>query len=426
VGRPAAGALRFYGSRIVAVAFLVDFIAVGFFFYSFGIYYPAIDADFPGGSVWVAAGLSVSNAVSGFFAPFVGRALDRFPIRRIMLLGAVVVSAGFGLLSLTTTLWQYYLVLGTFFSFGLGMMGGLASTKLVANWYVARRGTALGIATMGVSLSGLVMPHVANWLVSELGWRGGFQVYALGILVVVVPAVAWVVVTRPEDIGQRTDGDDDAMAADPNGPPERVWSTGEILRSAHFWLIALPFALTFSALSAILIHIVPYAADLGIDSSRAALVLSVAAGGGVVGKLAFGRLVDRFDPRVAVLASFGTQVVGLVAIMNAGEYAALLAGSVLFGFGMGGVVPLQGALAGAAFGRLSFGEVMGLMRPVQVPLHAVGIPLAAMIHDFTGSFQPAWWIFLGVYAASGLIIAGLRLPRPPKPAPLSGDEPGLV
>ena len=407
---------------MVGVAFLVDFIAVGFFFYSFGVFYPAIDADLEGSSLLVAAGISVSNAVSGFFAPFIGRALDRHSLKRVMLLGAVVVSAGFLCLSRISSYWQYYLVLGSFFAFGLGLMGGMASSKLVANWFIQKRGTALGVATMGVSLSGLVMPTVATWLVSEVGWRGGFAVYSAGILVIVLPVVAWLVVTRPEDVGQRPDGESLEQQIAREAEPEVYWRTRDVLRSRNFWFIALPFAAVFSSLSAILIHVVPYAGDLGITGYRAGWVLSISAGVGVLGKLVFGRLIDRWDPRFAVWTSFGTQIVGLLLLMRAESYSGLVLGAVVFGFGMGGVVPLQGALCGMAFGRLSFGEVMGLMRPVQVPLHALGIPLAAWIHDTTGSFDLAFQIFVGVYAASAAAIALLRIPaRTP-----SGGEPRLA
>jgi MFS family permease len=405
---------RFAGWRMVRVAFLVDFIAVGFFFYSFGIFYPAIAAEFGEGFSRVAAGLAISNFVSGIFGPFVGRALDRRSIKQMMLVGALVVSAGFACLSQTTALWQYYLVLGSFFSFGLSMMGGMASSKLVANWFERQRGKALGIATMGVSFSGLVMPTVATWLRDEWGWRDGFLVYSVGILVIVVPVVALFVVTRPEDLGQRPDG---SLEGDPDPidtPEDRIWSTSEILRSPNFWLIALPFALVFSALSAILVHLAPHAEDLGFGGYQPGWVLSACAGAGVLGKIFFGWLIDRGDPRFAVLTSFTTQILGLALIMNASTYAALLAGGIVFGLGMGGVVPLQGAVSSKAFGRFSFGSVMGLMRPVQVPMHAVGIPLAAWIHDTTGSFELAFWIFLGVYALSCALIAGLRM-RPTDP-----------
>jgi MFS family permease len=412
---PAARA-AFRGWQMVGVAFLVDFIAVGFFFYSFGIYYPAIDAELAGSSVWVAAGISVSNLVSGLFAPFIGRALDRHELKRVMLLGALIVSAGFFVLSRITAYWQYYLVLGSFFAFGLGMMGGMASAKLVANWFAVKRGTALGVATMGVSLSGLVMPTVATWLVAELGWRGGFVVYSVGILLIVVPLVSFFVVTRPEDLGQHPDGDGGEEGGGRDVAPEAFWRTRDILRARNFWFIALPFAAVFSSLSAILIHIVPYASDLGITGYRPGFVLSFSAGAGVLGKLVFGRLVDRWDARFAVWASFGTQIVGLWLLLQGAGYASLVLAAVVFGFGMGGVVPLQGALSGLAFGRLSFGEVMGLMRPVQVPLHALGIPLAAWIHDTTGSFELAFQIFLGVYVVSCALIALLELPERPRSA----------
>jgi MFS family permease len=412
---------RFDGWRMVRVAFLVDFIAVGFFFYSFGIFYPYIDADFEGSSVGVAAGISVANFVGGAFAPFIGRALDRYPIKRIMIAGALAVSLGFACLSRTTTYLQYYLVLGTLFAFGLGMMGGMASAKLVANWFVLRRGMALGIATMGVSLSGLVMPPVATWLVSELGWRGGFLVYAGGILAIVVPVVALFVVSRPEDLGQHPDGADrDLLSA--GASTERSWNAGQLLRARNFWLIAIPFAMVFSSLSAILIHLPRYAADLGIEGYHAAWVLSMAAGAGVLGKVVFGRLVDATDPRVAVFASFGAQIAGILVIMQGGGYAELLSGSAIFGFGMGGIVPLQGALTGRAFGRISFGEVMGWMRPVQMPIHALGIPLAAWIRDTTGSFDLMWQIFLWVYVAGAIIFGALRL----APETRSDGETGLA
>jgi MFS family permease len=417
-----APAAAFFGWRMVGVAFLVDFIAVGFFFYSFGIYYPAIDAEFPGGSAWVAMGIAVSNLLSGVFAPFAGRALDALPLRRVMLVGAAIVASGFGLLSLVRELWQYYLVLGTFFALGLGLMGGMASTKLVANWFEAGRGRALGIANTGISLSGLLMPTVATWLVAELGWRGGLRVYALGILCIVVPLVAALVVTRPEDVGQRPDGGARLEPGALPSVPDPIWTAGAILRAPRFWLIALPFALTFSALSSILIHLAPRAIDLGLDGYRPARVLSAAAGAGVIGKLGFGWLIDRFEPRVAVLTSFLAQAVGLALVMQADGYASLAAGAAVFGLGMGGAVPLQGAIIGQAFGRLSFGTAAGLMRPFQVPIHALGIPFAARVRDATGSFDPAFAVFLGAYAVSALVFAGLRLREPGR----SGSETGLA
>jgi MFS family permease len=359
--------------------------------------------------------MMVTGAVGGALAPFMGRALDRYPIKHIMVMGAVVLSIAFALLSRVTAIWQYYLVLGTFFAFGMSMMGGLATAKLVANWFQARRGTALGIAGVGISLSGFVMPPVAAWLVSELGWRGGFLVYAVGTFAIVVPVVGLFVVNRPEDMGLRPDGAAPQPEASDEASADVSWNTRQILASRNFWAIAFPFAMSFTSLSAILIHLVPHATDTGIPMARAAWVLSFAAGAGAVGKLVFGRLVDLVEARLAVWASLGTQLAGLLMIMRDPGYSGLVAGAVVFGFGMGGVVPLQGAVTGLAFGRASFGKVLGLMRPVQFLIQPIGVPLAGWIYDSTGGYDLAWKFFCGVYIVAGLLIAALSVRRGPRP-----------
>jgi MFS family permease len=253
------------------------------------------------------------------------------------------------------------------------------------------------------------MPGVAAWLIATLGWRGGFQVYAALTVAIVVPLVAALVVNRPEDLGLRPDG-----GAPPQDPPspsasqDLHWRTAELLRNRNFWAIALPFALAFSSLSAVLIHLIPYADDLGIASDRGWVILSAAAGAGALGKPTFGYLADRVDARIAIWASLGGQLLGISLFMRGGGFDSLLAAALVFGFSMGGVVPLQGAVTAQSFGRLSFGKAMGLLRPVQIPIHMLGVPLAGWIFDTTGSYDLAFEIFAGFYVVGILCVGALR------------------
>jgi MFS family permease len=416
---------RFFGWRMVAVAFVVEFIAVGFYFYSFGVYLKAIAAALSSSRLEVSLGMTVSGAVGALIAPFMGRALDRYSIKRIMLMGAVVLSAAFALLSRVTSIWQFYLVLGAVFAFGMSMMGGLATGKLVTNWFHVRRGVALGVAAVGISLSGITMPLVAAWLLTEYGWRGGFLVYAVCTLAVVAPVATLFVVNRPEDVGQRPDGAVPQPEASDTASAEVPWSTRQILTSRNFWVIALAFAMSFSSLSAILTHIISHATDIGIPGPRAALLVSFSAGAGGLSRLVFGWLVDRAGPRLAVWTSLGTQLAGLLIIMQDPGYAGLVAGTLIFGFGVGGVLPLHGAVTGLGFGRLSFGTAMGLMRPVQFTIGLIGVPLAGWIFDTTGSYDLAWKFFCGVYVVASLLIAALsvrRAPSSPTASSSSGSQ----
>jgi MFS family permease len=120
----------FYGWKIVAVVFVVDFVAVGFFFYSYGVFLKPIAAELAGSRFGASMGISVSTAVGALAAPFVGRALDRMSIKRIVIAGAISIGIGFFPLSRITEIWQFYLTMGTFLGFGMSMMAGLASGKL--------------------------------------------------------------------------------------------------------------------------------------------------------------------------------------------------------------------------------------------------------------------------------------------------------
>jgi MFS family permease len=426
----------FYGWKIVGITFLTHFISVGFIFYSYGAFFKALAGEFGGSRLGVAVGLAIMNVVAGLISPFLGRAIDRGSVRVIMCVGAVLMAIGFVLLSRIAALWQFYTLLGTVLAFGSAMLGALAGSTLVARWFVARRGTALGIATMGISLSGLAMAPAATQLIATIGWRSSYLVYGI-VTFVVVPAVWWLVVDRPEDLGLRPDGvpshgppsDPDApmqgAPVDPMLDPGAAIPGGALatLRVPNFWVIGMVVALNFTANGAVLTHIIPHATDIGYSALSASLVLSAMAGTGVVGKVLFGWVADRIEKRVATGIAIGLQGAGVFLILNVTGYVPLLCAGAVFGLGMGGIVPLWGALIGASFGRQVFGRVMGLMSPVMIPVMSVGIPYAGWIFDRTGSYAIAFRTFVGVYALAAVVLAALRIPEvEPGSVPLTAHE----
>jgi cyanate permease len=113
-------------------------------------------------------------------------------------------------------------------------------------------------------------------------------------------------------------------------------------------------------------------------------------------------------PRAAIGASFASQLAGVLILLLGASYASAVAAGLVFGFGMGGVVPLQGAVMGFAFGRLSYAKAMGLIRPVQLPIAALGNPLAGWIYDVTGSYTLAFQIFTAMYVVATVAVLAIR------------------
>ncbi|MGI9326811.1 MAG: MFS transporter [Pseudomonadales bacterium] len=401
---------RFLGWRMVMVAFFVDFVAVGFFFYSYGVFFKAMAAEFGDSRLGVALGLTLSQSVGALLAPLLGRALDRLPLRLIIGAGATSMSLGFLGLSQVTSQLQFYLVLAVFIGFGAGAMGGLATAKLIANWFERRRGTALGIAATGISLSGVVMPLITAAIIEAYGWRQGFLAYGLFTACIVVPVVLKWVISKPEDVGLLPDGQLPKPAVPAVSP---IAPAGRILRTPDYWILALGLALLMCCMSATLTHMVPRLTDAGYSLKQASLMMSLCAGFGVLGKLAIGWLADRWSGRKAFWLATLFQALGQLGMFQLHSAAWFALGAAFFGFGMGGVVPLQGALVGRLFGRERFGRVLGLMRPTMLPIQIVGVPIAGAVYDATGSYDPAFAATFALYAFAALAIYPLRAGRQP-------------
>ncbi|NCF45241.1 MAG: MFS transporter [Proteobacteria bacterium] len=401
---------------MVLVAFCIDFVAVGFFFYSYGVFFKAIAEDFGGSRLGVAIGLTVTNAVGAIAAPYVGRALDKYPLRNVMGLGAISMALGFLGLSYVQNELQFYLVLGLFIGFGASSMGNLATSKLVANWFDKRRGTALGIAAAGVSLSGVIMPYISAELIGNFGWRAGFLVYSAFTFFVVVPLIFRFVISRPEDVGMRPDGampllsdvDTSAHANVQIAPPKMRLL--ELFKQHNFRMIVLTFSLLFCCMSATLTHMIPRLTDFGYSLVEASLVMSVCAGFGVLGKLSFGWLSDRLSVRKVMAIVIFMQFSGQYLMFSSLDYLTFAIGASMFGYGVGGVVPMHGAVVGKTFGRDRFGAVLGLMRPAMFPIQILGVPFAGWIFDVTGSYDTAFQVFLGLYFLAALAVSFYRQP----------------
>ena len=403
---------RYYGWRIVAVAFIADFVGVGFFFYSYGVFFKSLANEFNSSRFGMSLGLPLANLVGAMIAPFLGQLLDRYSIRRVMIAGAILTSMGFAASSFITSLWQYYLVVGSFIAIGTSAMGNMASATLVANWFIQRRGTALGIATVGISLSGLVMPPLATWLIEIVGWRASFQIYAVATALIVIAPVAMLVFNSPEDIGLHPDAASGPSEEEDTSSLDHSVTQRGLLRDSRFWLLSITFGIGIGCLSAILTHLVPALTDQGFSAYWAATALSIAASCGIAGKFLFGWLVDRLDPRIALWSCFGLQLIGVLLLTKPTTQIVQLGAAGIFGLGMGGVIPLQGSLIGIVFGRHAFGRAMGLLRPVQTPLAAMGVPLAGWLFDQQGNYQVAFLIFAAAYLCGMILITRLKLPKP--------------
>jgi MFS family permease len=399
----------YYGWNILGVGMLFQAVIFGIGFFCFTFYVAPWRAEFGSSRGDILAILVVVQVVMGAAAPFAGRAMDQLSIRSLIIVGSACFAGALALSAFATALWQIGLTYAVLFVTGALLAGPLAAQTLAAKWFFGRRGTAIGLASVGTSLGGFILPVLVTYLLATVGWRQANLLLAAMVIVTVIPIVWLVVRNTPQDKGV-TPEPDTQLPTGMSAPSFPSWTTLKILKQRAFWVPVLAFTPMMAAMGAAQQNFAPYTADLGIDAQATSYLVSLMAVVMVAGKIFFGALADRWDHRYLYGLAVGVLVATLAFMTLEPSYLQLLIISAMLGFAAGGFLPLLGAIVGSRFGPAAFGQVMGLLGPFTT-LAAVGPWIAGYLRDSQGSYDVAWQIFMLVLIPAAFTII-LLTPRP--------------
>ncbi len=407
----------FYGWWIVAAALVGQFTWMGVGPAVVGVFLRPMVDDL-GWQVWqftLATSIAaVTGALSGIVA---GEVVDRHGPRPLMLLGAAVTTVCFLGMSIQSELWIFLALYAITGFAGWTLFGALVVNAAVSKWFIARRGWALAIGSIGVSLAGMISPVTVTFIVDTWDWRVGYAALGAFVMLAIVPA-ALMMRRTPEDHGMSPDGDggDDAVPASTSPPRMEPPSLtrSQALRTSSFWLLTLGFALNYTAMTVILIHAIPFTTEAGFSRAIAASALAVNGVGNLASKAFWGYGLQRFEARLLPATAYTISSIGVALIIAAGvtgHWALLFPGFFLYGFGFGGTIPLSEFLWARYFGRAHIGAIRGIGNPIAVVGTGIGPVLAGAWFDLTGTYYPAFIAAIAVYMTAAVIIGISRDPR---------------
>lgn len=420
----------YYGWYIVGAAFIANFMSVGTGFYAFNAFMePLCDAY-----GWTRTQVNMALVIGtpfGFLGQFIyGTLVMRLGVKKLMVAGSLVGGVAFMLLFQTSSLWLFYFFYVLLF-IGNGAYGGIVANSAVNNWFVKKRGKALGIATSGISLSGAVLPVIAMALVLRMGMTGA--AICIGVAVIVFAPLFWlVVVDWPEERGLAPDGDaGETTAPDMESGPlpappinvtgpvavplsncplgRRSWTPGRLIRVPAFWQLGLSYAMVMMGVVGVMSQLKPRFVDVGFSDSTAMTLMAVTALFGAIGKYTWGMLCDSISPTRVVSAIMVANGIGLVAALAANSTVAVGVFIFLFGFAMGGVMATYPIIIAELFGRESFASVFRFMA-VFLVIQMAGFVIAGLSFDLTGSYNTAYMLFIALDVAAAAIVLSVKRP----------------
>jgi sugar phosphate permease len=411
----------FYGWRIVAASFVLLFLFAGAGFYSFSIFIKPLEDDFGWPRASIALTMSIYFIIGGCAGPVIGKLIQAYGEKRIMLVSAVGAGLCYMLVSLTRSLGYFYSVYAFLALMSCGM-GVLPVSSLLARWFERRRGTATGLAMVGISAGGLILAPAVGRITTYMGWKASYIFIGLLVWILAIPLVLFVIKENPSELGLDSDGEaaninDDQQVSHNTVAPlspdsNREWTVDEMFHSRAFWWIAVSFFLAPMAQMGVLQHQVPIIVDKGISQATAAAALGLIAGIGGLGKISFGRISEMLPFQWAIVLCFGLQALAVFILLHFQSFAVVWIYVFIFGFAMGGLVVLMPLTVGQFFGLGGFGVILGSIWMVNALGGALGTYSAGLIYDIFGDYQLALYFFIIAYITAIIAIFMAGKPDP--------------
>jgi MFS family permease len=407
----------FYGWFIVGILFFISIIDGGFT-YIFSAFLKPLSEEFGWSRAETSFALSLYLLIAGLVLPLWGWLVDRAGVRIVYLLSALIDGIALLLLSYVQSLAAFY-VLYLFLGVGLAGIGPMTVGKVVTQWFVAKRGRAMGIALVGAGMGGLVLVPLAGFLIAEFSWRTAYQVLAVLSLGGMLPLVWFFVTNTPEEKGLVPLGQDSppenstaTLAEIDQGPGD--WTLKEALHTPTFWLLGVAFCFGLMAASAIVAHQVALLQDAGLTLELASTIAGVVLGMTMGGRFLVGWASERIPhPHYILLFCLIIQAVGVGMLLGLSSlgFGVLVIFVPLFGLGYGGLIVLWPLVVSHDFGLRSFGAIAGVLGTVLLCFGGgLGPVIGGAIYDSTGSYQ---WVF--ILSVVALLVGGGAALLAPEP-----------
>jgi predicted MFS family arabinose efflux permease len=385
------------GWKVVAVSLVAYVFGSAGIFFAFGLFLKPLSSEFHWSREAISGFTSISGVMFAGASPLVGRLADRFGVRRVILICAVLAAITYGSQSLLTRhLWHYYALA---FLWGPVTAGTTALTfgKVISNWFDRSRGLALSILACGSGLGGVVIPPFAQSLISHYGWREAYFLLGLSMLTVgTIPVALILKDAPPTKITEITSsaGETSAVARVP-----RL----QVFRSYTFLTLIAVVAIVGISYGGVLTHLIPMLTDRGITAAAAARLLSLLGGSAIAGHLLIGFCFDRFPAARVAALTLALSGLGIGVIAVAQSRVVLALATLLLGAALGADTDMLPYLVSRYFALKSYGEFLGYFFATGTLGLAGGALFMGRVFDVYHSYV----VMTNIIAAASIVAATL-------------------
>ncbi|RJP18575.1 MAG: MFS transporter [Candidatus Abyssobacteria bacterium SURF_5] len=392
--------------QILSASFLCMSVAAGIGWFVFPVYMTTIEEELGTSRALISLAVVLWAMVGAAFSPVAGGWIDKYGARRVIVAGTLVQIAGTLLLARITSLWQLYVL------FIVAALASTANTTIPVSIVISRRfdsnrGTAMGIAMLGMGVGGLVMPIIANVFLEGYGWRGGYNIFAFILMGLLAPIFLWM---RP--------GQDERLATDGGSPIDtpaggttktlRSLTAAEAVRTRTFWFLGSGDFLIGITFTSVTVHMVAFSTAAGISQAAATTAYGVFLAVNSLGIILFGTAADKIKIKWMMVIAYGAAAVAWIFLFRLPALVPLYVFAIIFGVTGGGRTALWPLALGQCFGVAHLGSVLGWLNIPFMIGNAVGPYMAGYIFDASNSYRLLFLFCIGFSLVAAVFISRMR------------------
>ncbi len=335
---------------------------------------------------------TTASAVAMFWA---GALTDRFRVR--LLAWVVLPGLAISCFYMAFNLWVPGLVIGVFLLrfFGQGMTYQLASVAM-ARWFVARRGLALSLSSMGIAVGTAALPVVCAILLGWMNWQSIWV--AAGILTLFIFPGLLFLLSR-----ERTP-QSHAEEAEAVGMDGKHWTRIEVLKSPLFWMLV-PMLLGPPAWGTALffqqVHIAEVKGWPLVSYLSLIPVLTLVS---VFVTLGSGMLIDRLGTGRLLQFYLIPSIVGFALLSAATTLGGAAVAFVIFGISIGLQSTIITAFWAEFYGTRHIGAIKATSASIMVLGSAIGPGITGALIDVGFDFPDQMLAISGYYAVALVLV----------------------
>ncbi|MDR1604732.1 MAG: MFS transporter [Gracilibacteraceae bacterium] len=390
--------MKFSGYRVALGAGLICMASLGFGYLTLSLYLPILATELQASSTVISVMFAVLGATGMAVSFLSGKVIQVIGIKPLVGIGCLGLVLGYVVLYFAGNVAMVYAA-AALIGVGLSWGGLICIGNLIPNWFIARQGFMLGLTTGACGIGGIIGNPVVSALIAGYGWRTACLVTVGFMLVLLVPAM-FLIIPKPEDVGQTPLGYDSAGAgaAHSAAGPGFKGAVG----SASFVFLVLTLIGAGLFISGMSPHVPAMLLEKGADIVFVGTIMAVVSAFNTVGNVLFGVVNDKFGIRAVLFLACLCGVLGMLLVFfSQGRIVFLLFG-LLFGLAM----PLPGAVVAmmtlGLYGTRDLPQLLGMTNGIIGLVGVFAALITGAMRDVTGSYSLSILVMAGVVALTCL------------------------